>query len=164
MELALAFHGPFWTTFEQHLWFIGNLWDVSNLLRILNFVQIENTMGFHETLFILPSSTEFHIIPWNLWFFQKILWIPWNLFMVPHSTKRYKFHNKKNLVSIYCSSYLADDNVINAPGNTAHCMDFNIITFILGAPVSAKMGNDQRKREAVLNEFSWFVVTYQDYS
>ena len=85
MELSPEFHGTFWTTFEQHLWFHGIPW---------NFVQIQNSMEFHGTFSSLPSSMEFHGtfnspkkssmefhgIPWNFfWSSMEFHGIPWNL-------------------------------------------------------------------------------------
>ena len=88
MELSPEFHGTFWTTFEQHLWFHGIPWNLSNKTSSSmefhgipwNFVQVQSFMEFHGTISILPSSTEFHGtfnfpkkssmefhgIPWNL--------------------------------------------------------------------------------------------------
>ena len=71
MELSPEFHGTFWTTFEQHLWFHGIPW---------NFLPIQSSMEFHGTFSILPSSMEFHGIPWNFEFSpKKFHGIPWNL-------------------------------------------------------------------------------------
>ena len=107
MELSPEFHGTFWTTFEQHLWFHGIPW---------NFLQIQSSMEFHGTFSILPSSMEFHGtfnfppkssmefhgIPWNLinFIFKKIIflnivfgiWLMIRYYLAKISQKRYKLH------------------------------------------------------------------------
>ena len=113
MELFQEFHGTFWTTFEQHLWFHGIPW---------NFLQIQSSMEFHGTFSILPSSMEFHgtfnfspkksmelelffkfhEIPWNLinFIFKKIIflnivfgiWLMIRRYLAKIAQKRYKLH------------------------------------------------------------------------
>ena len=90
MELSPEFHGTFWTTFEQHLWFHGIPWNS------LEFCPDPKFHGIPWNFFHTP---EFHGIPWNsmelfvkflLIFPQKVPWnsmelflkfhgIPWNL-------------------------------------------------------------------------------------
>ena len=64
MEISPEFHGTFWTTFEQHMWFHGIPRNSSKKINFhgtpCNFVQIQNSMEFHGTFCVLPSSMEFH--------------------------------------------------------------------------------------------------------
>ena len=109
MKLFPEFHGTFWTTFEQHLWFHGIQWNLSNRTPSSmefhgipwNFVQIQSSMEFHGTFSILPSSMEFHGIinfpkkvPWNFLKFHGIPWWIWYL---------------KKHISKYCCWCLIDD-------------------------------------------------------
>ena len=63
MELSPEFHGAFWTTFEQHLWFHGIPWNLSN--------KISSSMEFHGNLSrsqVLWNSTilfPYSRVPWN---------------------------------------------------------------------------------------------------
>ena len=91
IEFSPEFHGTFWTTFEQHMWFHGIPWNLINKTSSSmefhgipwNFVQIESSMEFHGTFSILPSSMEFH---GTLFFPQKkfmefhgtLFEVPWN--------------------------------------------------------------------------------------
>ena len=117
--LSPEFHGTFWTTFEQHLWFHGIQWNLSNKISSSmefhgfpwNFVQIQSSMEFHWTFSILPSSMEFHGTPYfspkkvprnSMEFhgtFLKFHGIPWNLINLIF----------KNYISKYCCWYLIDD-------------------------------------------------------
>ena len=82
MELSPKFHGTFWTTFEQHLWFHGIPW---------NSMEFCPDPKFHGIPWNFFHTPEFHGIPWNsmelLVFPQKVPWnsmefhgIPWNFF------------------------------------------------------------------------------------
>ena len=70
MELSPKFHGTFWTTFEQHLWFHGIPW---------NSMEFCPDPKFHGIPWNFFHTPEFHGIPWNsmelLVFPQKV---PWN--------------------------------------------------------------------------------------
>ena len=88
MELSPKFHGTFWTTFEQHLWFHGIPW---------NSMEFCPDPKFHGIPWNFFHTPEFHGIPWNsmelLVFPKKVPWnsmefhgtffevhgIPWNL-------------------------------------------------------------------------------------
>ena len=63
MELSLEFHGTFWTTFEQHLWFHGIPWNLSN--------KTSSSMEFHG---ILSRSK----VPWNSMELFPYSRVPWN--------------------------------------------------------------------------------------
>ena len=95
MELSPKFHGTFWTTFEQHLWFHGIPWNSMEFHGILSRSKVPwnsmelfphsrvpwNSMEFHGTFNFPPkSSMEFHGIPWNFfWSSMEFHGIPWNL-------------------------------------------------------------------------------------
>ena len=99
LELSPEFHGTFWTTFEQHLWFHGIPWNLSNKTSSSmefhgipwSFVQIQSSMEFHWTFSILTSSMEFNgtfnfpqksSIEFHGFFFWSSMefhGIPWNL-------------------------------------------------------------------------------------
>ena len=71
MELSLESHGPFWTTFEQRLWFHGIPWNLSN--------KTSSSMECHG---ILSRSK----IPWNsmeLFPYSLVPWISMEFFEVP---------------------------------------------------------------------------------
>ena len=90
--LSPEFHGTFWTTFEQHLWFHGIPWNLSNKTsssiefhRILSRSKVPwnsmelcpcsrvpwNSVEFHET-FNFSEKSSMGGIPWN--YFE----VPWN--------------------------------------------------------------------------------------
>ena len=75
VELSPEFHGTFWTTFEQHLWFHGIPW---------NSMEFCPDPKFHGIPWNFFHTPEFHRIPWNsmalLIFPQKFHGIPWNFF------------------------------------------------------------------------------------
>ena len=62
-ELSPEFHGTFWTTFEQHLWFHGIPYNLSN--------KTPSSMAFHEIL----SRSKVHKIPMALFPYSRV---PWN--------------------------------------------------------------------------------------
>ena len=80
MELYPEFHGTFWTTFEQHLWFHGIPWNLSNKTSSsMEFHGFCPDPKFHEILWNVCHTPEFHGIPWNpmeLLIFPKK--VPWN--------------------------------------------------------------------------------------
>ena len=112
MELAPEFHGTFWTTFEEHLWFHGIPWNS------MEFCPDSKFHGFPWNFFHTP---EFHGIQWNFWFSPKnvhgillnsmelfwssmefhgtfnfppkmsmaFYWIPWNFFEVPWNSMEF---------------------------------------------------------------------------
>ena len=63
MELSPEFHGTFWTTFEQHLWFHGIPWNLRN--------KTSSSMEFHG---ILSKSK----VPWNSTELFPYSRVPWN--------------------------------------------------------------------------------------
>ena len=95
MELSTEFHGTFWKTFEQHLWFHGIPWNLShktsssmefhgilsrsnvpwNSVELFPYSRVPwNSIEFHGTYdFPHKSYMEFHGI------FLKFRGIPWNL-------------------------------------------------------------------------------------
>ena len=115
--LIKKFHGTFWTTFEQHLWFNGIPGNLSNKTSssrefhgiLWNFVQIQSSMEFH--------TPQFHGIPWNdmellifpkkismefhgtlqIWYLKKIIflnivlgiWLMFRCYLAKISQKRY---------------------------------------------------------------------------
>ena len=88
MELSPEFHGTFWTTFEQHLWFHGIPWNSMEFSPDPKFHGIPwnffHTPEFHG---IPRNSMELLIspkkVPWNSMEFHgtffEVPWIPWNL-------------------------------------------------------------------------------------
>ena len=105
MELSPEFHGTFWTTFEQHLWFHGIPWNLSNKTPssmeshgILSRSKVPwNSMGlflkFHRI------SVEFHGTRW-IWYLKKIIflnivvgiWLMIICYLAKISQKRYILH------------------------------------------------------------------------
>ena len=98
MELSPDFHGTFWTTFEQHLWFHGIPRNLSN--------KTSSSMEFHgllskskvawnsmehfphsripwNSMELFRFPQKFHGIPWNsrelFWSSMEFHGIPWNL-------------------------------------------------------------------------------------
>ena len=94
MELSPEFHGTFWTTFEQRLWFHEIPWNLSNKtscsmefhgilsrskvpwnsMELFPYSRVpRNSMEFHGTFNFPPKSSmnihgtflKFHGIPWN---------------------------------------------------------------------------------------------------
>ena len=63
MELSPEFHGTFWTTFEQHLWFYGIPWNLSN--------KTSSSMEFHGSF----SRSK---VPWNSMELFPYSRVPWN--------------------------------------------------------------------------------------
>ena len=65
--LIKKFHGNFWTTLEQHLWFHGISWNFS--IKTSSSMEFYPDPKFQETFSILPSSMELLIfpkkVPWN---------------------------------------------------------------------------------------------------
>ena len=154
MELSLEFHGTFWTTFEQHLWFHGIPWNLSNKTSSSmefhgipwNFDHIQSSMEFHGTISILPSSMEFHVIPRNFKFSKKSSMefdgIPWNL--INFIFKKIIFLNIVFVIWLMINVIWLETH-----RSATYCIVFNIVIRILNTPVSAKMAQGQQKWRAV---------------
>ena len=84
MELSPEFHGIFWTTFEQHLWFHGIPWNLSN--------KTSSSMEFHGILSrskVLWNSMElfpYSRVPWNSMEFRGTFNFPKKSSMEFHGT------------------------------------------------------------------------------
>ena len=93
MELSPEFHGDFWTTFEQHLWFHGIAW---------NSIDFCPDPKFHGIPWNFFHTPEFHGIPWHLinFIFKKIIflnivfgiWLMIRCYLAKISQKRYILH------------------------------------------------------------------------
>ena len=78
MELSQEFHGTFWTTFEQHLWFHGIPWNLSNKTsssKQFNGILSRPKVPWNSMEFC--PDPKFHGIPWNLinFVFKKIIFL-----------------------------------------------------------------------------------------
>ena len=75
------FHGTFWTTFEQHLWFPWNLKNIRWSSLEFNGICPDGRLhapelhGIPSNLYFFPKNT-FHGIQWIV---AKFHGIPWNL-------------------------------------------------------------------------------------
>ena len=115
MELSPEFHGTFWTTFEQHLWYHGIPWNSMEFCPDPKFHGIpwnffHTSMEFHG-IFNFPPKTsmefhgtflKFHGIPPNLinFIFKKIIflnivfgiWLMIRCYLAKISQKHYILH------------------------------------------------------------------------
>ena len=145
MELSPEFHGTFWTTYEQHLWFRGIPW---------NSMEFCPDPKFHGIPWNFFHTPEFHGIPWNFWFSpKKSNVIPWNFFEVPWNSMELENLIFKKIIflnivvgiwlKIWC--YLAK---ISQKRYILHWFQYRNSYF--EHPVSAKMAKGQRKWRAVI--------------
>ena len=72
MEPFPEFHGTFWTTFEQHLWFHGIPWNLSN--------KTPSSMEFHEIL----SRPKGPLNSMELFPYPRVPWNSMELLIPPH--------------------------------------------------------------------------------
>ena len=113
MGLSSEFHGTFWKTFEQHLWFHGIPWNLSN--KTSSYGILSRSKDPWNSMELFPYSR----VPWySMELFISPKKFPWNS-MEFHGTFL-KFHEipwnwinlifyKKNHISKYCCWRLIDD-------------------------------------------------------